>query len=418
MSIKAKEIKLVPIKSVKFYSRNRNKHSPDQIDRIKKLLEYQGMRVPLIVDSETNEVIAGNGRLEAMQKMKWKEVPVIYQTFDSEEQRYAFSVSDNAVAGWAELDFSGINIDIGDFGPDFDLELLGMKDFTVDVADKIPQCDEDESPSVPKIAKTRKGDIWTLGSHRLKCGDSTSMTDTDSLFRESEADITFTSPPYNLGDNVSLRDNGKDTAYITKTDHKSLEDYLQFLKDFTSICILKSKYSFINIQMLSGNKLIMSEYWNHFKNNLCDMMIWDKEHAAPAMAPNVLNSVFELIFIFANEEFPNRAIRTGEPFRGTIQNIFRLNPVGKKDALAKDHGAVFPVALAEFFVANFSKESVYDPFGGSGTTLIACEKLGRKCFTMEIEPIYCDVILQRFLNYSGVDPIRDDGQVFSQMKSQ
>lgn len=136
MSIKAKEIKIVPIKSVKFYKKNRNKHSPAQIDRLIKLLEYQGMRNPLIVDKETNEVIAGNGRLEAMQKMGWTEVPVVYQTFDSEEQKYAFSVSDNAVASWAELDLSGINIDLPDLGPDFDIDMLGLKDFRIDIAEK------------------------------------------------------------------------------------------------------------------------------------------------------------------------------------------------------------------------------------------------------------------------------------------
>ena len=145
----------------------------------------------------------------------------------------------------------------------------------------------------------------------------------------------------------------------------------------------------------------MSDYWGHFKNNLLVLMIWVKEHAQPSAAQRVLNSVFEFIFIFANAEFPTRAIKTGKNFRGTIQNIYRLNPIGKKDPLAKDHGAVFPVQFAEFFVDQFSDKSVYDPFGGSGTTVIACEKTGRKCFTMELNHTYASVIIKRWENFTG-----------------
>lgn len=146
MSIKADKISLVDIDKLKFYLKNRNKHSPEQIAQLVKLLKYQGMRVPLIVDVETNEVIAGNGRLEAMRKMGWDKAPVSYQRFDSDEQRYAFSVSDNAIASWAELDLSGINTDLPDLGPDFDIAMLGLKDFKLDVS----EFDEPEPKGEPK----------------------------------------------------------------------------------------------------------------------------------------------------------------------------------------------------------------------------------------------------------------------------
>ncbi|TXH09391.1 MAG: hypothetical protein E6R04_08115 [Spirochaetes bacterium] len=402
--VKSVSITMVKTSELLHYPKNANIHSEDQINRLIKLIEYQGFRNPLVVQKGTNLVVAGNGRLMAAKKMGMEKVPVTYQEFDSEAQLYAYMTSDNAIASWAELDMSAINSEVLDF-KDFDLELLGLKDFSLEVPTVLePLTDEDE---VPENVETRckLGDIWKLGEHRLMCGDSTLIDSINTLTEHQGVDVCFTSPPYNLGDNAKLRGHnasGKDSAYNEKSDHKSQEDYLTFLKDFTSAVIMKAQVSFINIQLLAGNKLIMSEYWNFFKNNLIDLMIWDKEHGAPAMAANVLNSCFELIFIFSNEEFPTRTIKTGKEFRGNIPNIYRLNPRrGGKDEFQKTHGAVFPVAFAEYFLDQFCGKTVIDPFGGSGTTMIAAEKLGKKAFLMELDPKYCDVILSRWENYTG-----------------
>lgn len=126
--IEAKEITLVDINKLKHYSLNRNKHPKDQIDRLALLIEKHGMRDPLTVDKDTMEVITGNGTLMACKKLKMKKVPVIFQSFETDEQRYAFSVSHNAINQWAEIDLSQIHIDLPDMSA-FDLELLGFKDF-------------------------------------------------------------------------------------------------------------------------------------------------------------------------------------------------------------------------------------------------------------------------------------------------
>lgn len=128
MGIEAKEIKIVPISKLKHYGLNRNKHPKDQIDRLAKLIESHGMRDPLTVDKDTMEVITGNGTLMACKKLKMKEVPVIFQSFETDEQRYAFSVSHNAINQWAEIDLSQIHIDLPDMSA-FDLDLLGFKNF-------------------------------------------------------------------------------------------------------------------------------------------------------------------------------------------------------------------------------------------------------------------------------------------------
>lgn len=112
--------------------KNRNKHPPEQIERLQKIIEYQGFRIPVIVSNRSGRLVAGHGRFLAARALGMKEIPVIYQDFESDEQEYAAGVSDNSVALWAELDLSGINADVPDLGPDFDIDMLGIRDFTLD----------------------------------------------------------------------------------------------------------------------------------------------------------------------------------------------------------------------------------------------------------------------------------------------
>lgn len=143
MNIHCKHDELLDPKKLKPHPKNRNKHSSDQIERLGKLYEYHGIRHPIIVSNRSGYIVAGHGRREAAIKAKVKEMPVVYQDFDSEEAEYAFIQADNAIALWAELDLSGINADIADLGPDFDIDLLGIKDFTIDPADKEEQIEKE-----------------------------------------------------------------------------------------------------------------------------------------------------------------------------------------------------------------------------------------------------------------------------------
>lgn len=134
---------LVRLKSLKSHPKNRNKHSKDQVMRLAEILKYQGWRYPVKVSKRSGFVTSGHGRIEAAKANGWEEAPVSFQDYDSDEQEYADLQSDNAIASWAELDLSGINADIGDLGPDFDIDLLGLKDFVLDMADKA-EIDEKE----------------------------------------------------------------------------------------------------------------------------------------------------------------------------------------------------------------------------------------------------------------------------------
>lgn len=135
MKIRCEYHKLVSVKELKPHPKNRNKHSDDQIARLAQIFEYQGIRHPIIVSNLSGFIVAGHGRLAAAQKLGLKEFPVSFQDFESEEQEYAFLVSDNSIALWAELDLASINADLPDLGPDFDIELLGIKNFALDFSE-------------------------------------------------------------------------------------------------------------------------------------------------------------------------------------------------------------------------------------------------------------------------------------------
>jgi hypothetical protein len=132
MEIRSKEIILVPIEDIKLDPNNRNKHPPEQIEQLVDIIKYQGFRVPVTISNQTGIVRAGAGRYLAAQKLGMTHIPAIYQDFDSPEQEYAHGVSDNAISLWAQLDLAGINNDLGDLGPDFNIDLLGIKDFSID----------------------------------------------------------------------------------------------------------------------------------------------------------------------------------------------------------------------------------------------------------------------------------------------
>jgi len=142
MKIHCKYDSLIDPKELADHPKNRNKHSNEQIDRLVKLYKYHGIRHPIIISNLSGYIVAGHGRKAAAIKAKMKEFPVVYQDFENEEAEYAFLQADNAIALWAELDFSGINSDIADLGPDFDIDMLGIKNFTIDVSEKVNRGDE------------------------------------------------------------------------------------------------------------------------------------------------------------------------------------------------------------------------------------------------------------------------------------
>jgi len=314
-----------------------------------------------------------------------------------------------------------LNKNLGEWDLDalanFDEELLKDIGFESKELDRIFQLDttpeDDDVPeSAPSIAKL--GDIWQLGRHRVMCGDSTVREDVERLMNGKKADMVFTSPPYNLGVSAQLRGNtaiGKRGNCYEEYDDNQLEDvWLNLINKAFEVWVDNAKYLFVNLQSLAGNRRALWKFINQQLDYFCDVAIWNKSFAAPQLARQVMNSCFEFIFIFTKDN-PNRAIRISD-FRGTVNNVFNISPQ-RKNEFSNLHGATFPVELPVTIIENFSKREsdtiICDCFLGSGSTLIACEKTNRICYGMEIDPLYCDVIIKRWEDYTGKKAVKLNG---------
>ena len=177
-------------------------------------------------------------------------------------------------------------------------------------------------------------------------------------------------------------------------------EWLELLKDATDQALDNCRYLFINIQMLANNKADVIDYLYNYKPRFCDVIIWDKILSAPAMAKKVLNAQFEFIFVLSKIS-NSRAIGTRD-FRGTITNIYE-GMAQRTNEYSDVHGATFPIHLPSHFITSFTNDGgfVLDLFGGTGTTLIAAEQFNRTCYMMELDPRYCDIILDRWEKFTG-----------------
>jgi site-specific DNA-methyltransferase (adenine-specific)/modification methylase len=231
------------------------------------------------------------------------------------------------------------------------------------------------------------------------CGDSTQPEHLDKLYGKEVAAIIFTSPPYNVGNQGWLKEGG--SKYAADADNKDVQAYANFLEQFVDLHLPRCVYLFLNIQMVRGNKWAIIDLLHSFSMNLAEIIIWDKDNAQPAMGENILNSEFEFIFVFKEEMPANRRIGTRN-FRGTISNVYH-GPNQHNNEFAGLNAATFPIHLPNWVVGNFTKDSeiVFDPFLGLGTTLIACEQLGRTCYGMELDPKSCEVTCRRWEKLTG-----------------
>lgn len=396
------QIKLVPISELKLRSNNRNKHPKEQIDRLAEIIKYQGFRRPVIVSNLSGQVVCGHGRIAAAKKLKIKEVPCIYQDYIDAAQENADHVADNALQYWSELDLDGIRTDIAEFGPEFDVNMLGLKDFNVDIEHVEPGCDEDEVPEHVE-PKTKLGDIYQLGNHRLMCGDSTSIDAVEKLMNGEKADMVFTSPPYNSGNGGFKSDyyGKKKDFYKEKTDSRTKEEYVMFCCEILNniSTILSSEQSPVLWNVMynskSRNDYGLVVFGNAQPFDVQETICWNKGKGFPTASKGILSRDWELIFVLCK-------VQKYFSTQGENEVRFARWDIPSEKQL-ENHGACFPVALAEKAINDFSiaGDHIYEPFGGSGSTLIACEKTNRKCFMMELDPHYIDVIVARWEKYTG-----------------
>lgn len=391
VEIKSKSIELVPVGSLIQHPKNMHKHSEEQIYRLCELIKYQGFRNPLIVQAGTNLVVAGHGRLLAAQRLGLELVPVIYQEFKSEEQLYAYLVSDNAIGkdSWAQLDLSMINVELENLGPEFNIDMLGIKDFVLEPVEKFdPQCDEDDVPDVKEDPVTKRGDIWILGNHRLMCGDSTMIDDVEKLMNGESADFGFCDPPYNLG-----------FEYNSYDDNKTNEEYGEF-----------SKLWFSNLQQFTSRQAVTLGTKNiktmsDLSDSVAGVGCWVKKNWITSCHIAKLQQ-WEPIFFYGDFTKHKRST-----------DLYEINRKIQKDVGDK-HTCPKQIELLDEILTNYCNESVLDLFGGSGTTLISAEKNRKKSYLLELDPVYVDVIINRWQNYTGKDAVLESSdETYNSLRS-
>lgn len=264
--------------------------------------------------------------------------------------------------------------------------------------------DVDEVPE-GRATDIKLGDLFELGSHRLLCGDSTDHIQVERLMNGEKADMVFTSPPYNAAKESFLngRVSGFDNKYKTHADNLGDDDFLGLLSATTTLCLENARYVFVNLGLLAHNRKPLLEYQYAFRDKLKDILIWNKTQCPPNIVKGAFNTRWEYVFCFSDD-----AKTRGFPckWQGQYPNVID-GASNSGNEHADDHKAGFPVYFPVWIIEKMDfAESVWDPFCGTGTTLIACEKTNRKCYGMEIDPSYCQVIIDRWEQFTGKKAVK------------
>ena len=367
------EIIKLKINEVIPYSNNPRKND-NAVDAVAESIKQCGYCSPIVID-EDNVILAGHTRLKALKKLKWKEVECVRKTGLTEEQKKKYRILDNKTNELAEWDFDLLEEEIDglDFdGFDFGFEMLEFEEPQEIVEDEPPEVDEENEPI------TQLGDIWQLGEHRLMCGDSTDKATVELLMDGKKADMVFTDPPYNIGYR------GVSDKRTIQNDKMTDEDFVDFLEKALMPC--ETMYVCCSWQYSH----LFRQALENIGQNIKAMIVWDKVN--PAQHLDKYFKQHEIIWYCG-------AFGGEKTLRGDVWQCKR-----QKNTV---HPTMKPLELIGMALQDQpKKKTVYDGFGGSGSTLIACEQLDRTCYMMEIDPKYCDVIIKRWETFTGKKAVK------------
>jgi len=397
------------------YAANSRTHSDAQVAQIAASIKEFGWTNPILIDGD-NTIIAGHGRLLAARKLGMEKVPAIILDHLSKSQQRALVIADNQLALNAGWDMDMLKAEIEDLNlENFDINLLGFDEKFLDgLLEPEPTdglTDEDAVPDVPETPKTVLGDVWVLGNHRLMCGDSTSIDAVEKLMDGKKANICFTSPPYNAGSLNVKGQSGTGKKYNSFDDNQTESEFFDFLAANMTCLMAVSDEVFYNIGLVQDNKRTIFKLVNEFGDTFKDVIYWKKKTVAPHIQKGVINNLVEFILCFGDGK---RKFINPQFGQGTYWNVIEgANASGNE--FSSIHKATFPIYLPENIITNFTGRNaiVIDCFGGTGTTLIACEKHNRDCRMMELDPKYCDVIIKRWQDFTGKKAVHaETGEAF------
>jgi len=379
------QIEIADINSIKPYENNPRKLSDTAIEKVAMSLKEYGFRQPIVVDKD-RVIVAGHTRFRASKKLGLKNVPISIIDNLTEEQINAYRIADNRTAEESEWDNELLKMEIKELeAKDFKLDLLGFNDEQLNnilFEEKQGLTDEDEVPETPEEPISKLGDIWKLGNHRVMCGDCTFIDNIDLVTKKQKIDMVFTDPPYNI-DYQGVKDKRK-----IKNDKMDDESFIDFLT--SSLLSCETMYVCCSWQYAHLFREAMIKIARKPKA----MIIWDKIN--PAQHLDKYFKQHEIIYYYG--DFGGQ-----KTLRGDVWNLKR-----KKNTL---HPTMKPVELITMALSDQpSKKIIYDGFLGSGSTIIACEKMDRICYGMELDPKYCDVIIKRWENFTGKKAELENGQ--------
>lgn len=413
------------IEDLKEYDNN-PRNNDGAVQAVADSIKEFGFKVPIVIDSN-NVIVAGHTRLKAARLLGLTTVPCIIADDLTPEQVKAFRIADNKTGELAEWDFTALEIELAELSEVSDID---MSDFGFDISeieepqeiveDEVPEVDEGNDPTV------KLGDVWQLGKHRLLCGDSTDIAAVEMLMNNDLADMVLTDPPYNMG-YMGAGNKNKSNYKHDKilNDKMSNDDFERFLTDVYSNLFIAMKdgasfYVFykelgkgVFITALEKGGLTFKQELVWVKNqivlggskyqNMYEPCLYGckGERVENWYAGRRERSVIESIDLMNEFELRSTIIE----LLGTLEtDVVRENKTLKNDL----HPTMKPLKLLGRFINNSSakEDIILDLFGGSGSTLIACEQTGRRCYTMELDPKYCDVIIKRWEQLTGEKAVK------------
>lgn len=399
--------KTVSIESLIPYALNSRTHSDAQVAQIAASIREFGFTNPVLIDEQMN-LIAGHGRVLAARKLGMSDVPAVVVTGLDDRKRRALIIADNKLAMNAGWDEDALRVELEDLAADYG-ELIGFSEEELTLLlqpEQVEgQTDEDAVPDVPEEPITKLGDVWLLGRHRLMCGDSTSIDAVDKLMPET-ANMIFTDPPYLMDFTGGIHADGSKSFNAKhggiKNDKMSKQDGNDFLDAINSVILAKVDGAFY----ITFYRLGIDQYYASFSRTglKCrSLIIWDKGNHT--LSNSDYMSMYEPMFYGWVKSHKFYGGKNG-------MDIWRIKRTAKNDL----HPTMKPVELCEKAVEDGSQINgiVLDLFGGSGSTLVACEKLNRMCRIMELDPKYCDVIIKRWQDFTGKEAtLEATGETFA-----
>ena len=392
------------------YIRNARTHSEEQVAQVAASIAEFGFVNPILVGAD-GVIIAGHARLLAARKLGMTEVPVIVLDHLTETQRRALVIADNRLAMNAGWDEEMLRVELESLQEGgFDLDIVGFTDEEIEDLLRDPEqtteglTDEDAVPETPETAVTVPGDVWLLGEHRLLCGDATQMADVEKVLAGGLADMVFCDPPYGVNYGATMKDKLRGKTHRKIANDNLGDNFGPFLRD-ACVNMLAVTKGAIYICMSSSALHTLHHAFTEAGGHWSTFVIWAKNTFTMGRAD--YQRQYEPMLYGWKEGTDH--FWCGARDQGDVWFI-------KKPVKNDLHPTQKPVELVERAIRNSSKgrDNVLDPFGGSGTTLIACEKSGRQARLIELEPKYCDVIIGRWQQHTGRQALLEgSGRAFS-----